>query len=652
MKTVAQTNEGFVCNGKLINTTHGRFYVVEIDQEQQLFSLSPFVNTLVQNADAIGYRWADQTFYGVIRSSATATASVFALKSDGSSEIVAAINAERPYRIFAGAVTNNQRYLVLLETRETDFLLDPSLPTYVHKINLEDGNYTQETITVAGIGENVGIGIGDIAFDPITDICYGFDGLTSRLVTIDIENDIIDNASFPVIDLPFDISAPHGLFFDPFGRLYGTIKNPNGVFLFEIDKNTGSLHSVFQANELGGTTGGLEDGCSCPFTVAMEQTVSQDTFSNCQEFEAVARVAYLSSVNQNGLTFRDSFPPGCQILEILRNPYGGDITGLSTNVLTIQNISPEYGVDSLVLRVFIPEDLATGLHSCQASLVGLDLSAANDARTVVYSDYPPTKEKYDSTPFFLKSLEDFSPQTEYEICFEEEIVLKPLESSDGFEFQWADGTRADSFRVDMPGDYALTISNACEEFPLSIHVENSVLEIDLGEDQELFHGQSFLLEPQIMATGLIQSYQWASNDTTSLSCLSCPENNIMPSQELTTVGLTVTNEAGCTATDEVRIHLVRPVYGPNAFSPNNDGINDYFFLQTPSPIPFDYFRVFDRWGGLVFEKRDGITNFEQNGWSGFSKGTLHSSGLYIWVAALRYNGTELHVVKGEVLLLN
>ncbi len=97
----------------------------------------------------------------------------------------------------------------------------------------------------------------------------------------------------------------------------------------------------------------------------------------------------------------------------------------------------------------------------------------------------------------------------------------------------------------------------------------------------------------------------------------------------------------------------RQVYFPNAFSPNDDGINDVF-------LPFDggdvsvvhSFKIFDRWGGLVFQ----FYNFKPNdfaaGWDGIFKGKKANPGVYAWFAEVEFRDGKRELKKGELTLLH
>ena len=107
----------------------------------------------------------------------------------------------------------------------------------------------------------------------------------------------------------------------------------------------------------------------------------------------------------------------------------------------------------------------------------------------------------------------------------------------------------------------------------------------------------------------------------------------------TTYMVEVVNEAGCVATDEVVVfvEVVRPVYAPNVFSPNGDGINDLFFLSGgPAVEEIEALRVYDRWGGLVYEQTNIPIGESSLGWDGRVNGVLVNPGVFAFHARIRF----------------
>jgi gliding motility-associated-like protein len=96
--------------------------------------------------------------------------------------------------------------------------------------------------------------------------------------------------------------------------------------------------------------------------------------------------------------------------------------------------------------------------------------------------------------------------------------------------------------------------------------------------------------------------------------------------------VTVTNEWECITTDSVNIRNVCPpeVYTGNAFSPDNDGINDYFTFYTTNVGKFQLL-IFNRWGEIIFESTD-----KNHFWDGIYRMEPMPVGVYAWV--LTYEG--------------
>ena len=116
----------------------------------------------------------------------------------------------------------------------------------------------------------------------------------------------------------------------------------------------------------------------------------------------------------------------------------------------------------------------------------------------------------------------------------------------------------------------------------------------------------------------------------------------------------VTNENGCTATDEVIIRVIkdRPYFVPNVFSPNNDGTNDGFTVfGGPGLELIEKLQVFSRWGELVFETNNILPNNESAGWDGKFNGELVNPGVFVYLAQLRFVDEEIVEVKGDVTVI-
>ena len=78
-------------------------------------------------------------------------------------------------------------------------------------------------------------------------------------------------------------------------------------------------------------------------------------------------------------------------------------------------------------------------------------------------------------------------------------------------------------------------------------------------------------------------------------------------------------------------------YIPNAFTPEDNGINETFTpIFLPGFIPHDYqFVIFNRWGEQVYE-----TNDIYGSWDGSFRGSMVEDGTYVWQITFRENETD------------
>ncbi|ATL47310.1 hypothetical protein COR50_09065 [Chitinophaga caeni] len=161
-----------------------------------------------------------------------------------------------------------------------------------------------------------------------------------------------------------------------------------------------------------------------------------------------------------------------------------------------------------------------------------------------------------------------------------------------------------------------------------------------GNDTIIIRGQPF----QLNATGGTY-YSWSPINGLSDPNIANPFTTI--NQDFTYTVTAYTPE-GCNGSDDIFIRFITgpDMYVPTAFSPNGDGRNDVFRPVPVGITQLKYFRVFDRWGKLVFE-----TNAYMQGWDGFVGGKKADAATYTWLAeGLDINGKTIQR-KGYVVLL-
>ncbi len=118
--------------------------------------------------------------------------------------------------------------------------------------------------------------------------------------------------------------------------------------------------------------------------------------------------------------------------------------------------------------------------------------------------------------------------------------------------------------------------------------------------------------------------------------------------------LKLTDDAGCLGQDSVRIRVSdeRPVYLPNAFSPNGDGINDEFTVYAnPSVDVIESLQIFDRWGNMVYFAQDIPANQPALGWDGRFKGQVMPPAVFTAVAKIRFIDDVIQTFGGDLTLI-
>lgn len=111
----------------------------------------------------------------------------------------------------------------------------------------------------------------------------------------------------------------------------------------------------------------------------------------------------------------------------------------------------------------------------------------------------------------------------------------------------------------------------------------------------------------------------------------------------------VYDDFGCydSAFITVKVYKTLPtIYVPTAFTPNNDGKNDILRPITAGMQRIEYFRIYNRWGQMVYQ-----TSINGNGWDGKINGQQQKTDVYVWeVKAIDYLGAPV-VKKGTATLV-
>ena len=205
-----------------------------------------------------------------------------------------------------------------------------------------------------------------------------------------------------------------------------------------------------------------------------------------------------------------------------------------------------------------------------------------------------------------------------------------------------------------PGTYDILAQdiNGCEISTTVELDEPELLTLDLGDNITIELGDSLTLNP--VTTGLIDTLIWTPDNILN----GCPDagncwNPSLTPVQMTSVTATVSNENGCSATDQLTIFVEkkRYVYIPNAFSPTGQEENRIFMIYAGKGVErVNTFRVFSRWGELMYEADDFLPNDAAMGWDGNFRGKKMNPGVYIYLAEIEFSDGLKVMYKGDVTL--
>lgn len=201
------------------------------------------------------------------------------------------------------------------------------------------------------------------------------------------------------------------------------------------------------------------------------------------------------------------------------------------------------------------------------------------------------------------------------------------------------------------GSYLITLldSHDCLVQETATIGEPPAIQLDLGDDLYIELGEPIHLQPVLnVPPSRLGSLTWEP-----AICENCLDTLIMPLESMN-LSLTVTDTQGCSATDS-RVILVkknRKVYVPNAFSPNNDGINDFLMVYAGANVrEISLFEIFNRWGGRVFTATAFPPNNPTFGWDGKRHGAPLNDDVFTWKLVVNYIDGKSELFTGDVMVV-
>lgn len=235
------------------------------------------------------------------------------------------------------------------------------------------------------------------------------------------------------------------------------------------------------------------------------------------------------------------------------------------------------------------------------------------------------------------------------LTFSDSVYNSRIELPYTVEYDFGNGDifygRNPSYTFPTGGDHTVKMiirnENGCAStITKNIYIED--LKANAGNDTFVVKDYNYHLE----ATGG-DFYEWFPKDYL-VDPYSARTYVNFPDTGSYTFHVKVTSELGCVAYDTVNVIVVEQpsILLPNAFSPNGDGLNDVIYPNLIGYPKINYFRIYNRWGELVF-----VSYHNGVGWDGTFNGKACEIGVYYYELNVVDIFLKNHKVTGDITLI-
>lgn len=265
---------------------------------------------------------------------------------------------------------------------------------------------------------------------------------------------------------------------------------------------------------------------------------------------------------------------------------------------------------------------------------------------------PPRTKHYTAT---VEPYPVVDVQADFTVCLTDSIELEASVGPEGkYNFAWSPASNFGNPNVitpkffAQPGIYKKVLSvttlvaKCLGKDSVTITVVPPFEFSGISQDTIIDYGQSVQLNVDGGAKYWIWSPTSRLNDPNFKSPLAAP----LEDTRYTVIGI---DQYGCRDTAFVNVGVKHDpkIIVPNAFTPNNDGLNDRFGIVGLTHERFISMEIFDKWGKLVYH-----TETINHEWDGtYGNGKPADNGVYFYVIKINDPLKEMKIYKGDVTLL-
>ncbi len=202
-------------------------------------------------------------------------------------------------------------------------------------------------------------------------------------------------------------------------------------------------------------------------------------------------------------------------------------------------------------------------------------------------------------------------------------------------FLWQDNSINPTYNISQQGMYwvIITTKNCSNSDTINVYY-SPPLNLFLGGDTSLCYGSIIKLD----ASNSNSTYHWQDNSNNSTYIVN----------QKGSYWVTVIDINNCSVSDTIKIIYqdcyTPDIYIPNCFTPNGDGLNDEFKIETLAEFNEFKMYIYNRWGELIFESGD-----INKGWNGTFKGKIVPNGVYVYLVTGTIKDTNEQIKRNGTI---
>ncbi len=232
-------------------------------------------------------------------------------------------------------------------------------------------------------------------------------------------------------------------------------------------------------------------------------------------------------------------------------------------------------------------------------------------------------------------------------CNDNDVALVAGFNGSASAYIWNNGSTADTLKHAFSGIYTVTATDffGCTATATYEVVTTTPQPFELMASKDtIYLGETVTLS---VHSNIYQpEYYWFPiNNTTNTVSLQPTATE--------TYSVATTNALGCSEASERKVVVLPVDFNiPNVFTPNGDGENDFFYVISNAPIKILDFKIYNRWGNLLFEQAQGqVKDYKNDGWNGNFNEIPQPTDTYLYTLSIKTFDGKIHKRKGDILLV-